>query len=114
MCLNRVTDCINNGPVVHVLGCLGVCSLRKVKNYKALSVQRTTLSVKERGFHPRRFGFKSNFDLLATQLTPTSKEQMIINLLRTFSREQILFLFMTLFQLVASSLGEKVADFFEQ
>ena len=39
---------------------------------------------------------------------------MIINLLRTFSREQILFLFMTLFQLVASSLGEKVADFFEQ
>ena len=39
---------------------------------------------------------------------------MIINLLRTFLREQILFLFMTLFQLVASSLGEKVADFSEQ
>ena len=58
--------------------------------------------------------FKSNFDLLATQLTPTRKEQMIINLLRTFLREQILFLFMTLFQLVASSLGEKVADFSEQ
>ena len=39
---------------------------------------------------------------------------MIVNLLRTFLREQILFLFMTLFQLVASSLGEKVADVSEQ
>ena len=32
----------------------------------------------------------------------------------TFLREQILFLLMALFGLVASSSGEKVADFFEQ
>ena len=42
------------------------------------SIQGNKLSIKERVFLSRRFGFKSNFDLLATQLTPTSNEQMII------------------------------------
>ena len=37
-----------------------------------------------------------------------------ISLIYTFLHEQILFLPMTLFKLVASSLGEKVADFSEQ
>ena len=59
--------------------------------------------MKEQVFCSRRFGFKSNFDLLATQLTPTSNEQMIIIKLRTFLREKILFLSMALFKLVACS-----------
>ena len=36
--LNRVTDCFNKGPVVHVFkGCLRVCSLTKFENYKAIN-----------------------------------------------------------------------------
>ena len=51
--------------------------------------------------------FKSNFDLLVTQLNPTSNEQIIITALCTISHEQILFLSITLFTIVASSLEEK-------
>ena len=69
------------------------------------SVQRTKLRIKE--FHSGKFGFKSNFYLLATKLNPTSNEQIIVTVLHTFLREQILFLSMTLFKIVAASLGEK-------
>ena len=48
------------------------------------SIQGNKLSIKEQVFCSRRFGVKSTFDLLATQLTPTSNEQMIIIKLRTF------------------------------
>ena len=58
------------------------------------------LSIKERVFCSRRFGFKSNFDLLATQLTPTNNEQMIIIKLHTFLLDKILFLSMALFKLL--------------
>ena len=67
------------------------------------SIQGNKLRIKERVFRSRRFRFKSNFDLLAAQLTPTSNEQMIIITLPTFLGEKILFLSMALFKLVASS-----------
>ena len=65
------------------------------------SIQGNKLSIKEGVFCSRRFCFKSNFDLLAAQLTPTNNEQMIK--LRTFLRDKILFLSMALFKLIASS-----------
>ena len=69
------------------------------------SIQGNKLSIKERVFCSRRFLFNLNLNchLLATQLTPTSNEQVIIIKLPTFLREKILFLSMALFKLVASS-----------
>ena len=36
--LNKVTNCINKRPVVHIFkGCLRACSLRKFENYRTLN-----------------------------------------------------------------------------
>ena len=54
------------------------------------SIQGNKLSIKERVFCSRRFLFNLNLNchLLATQLTATSNEQMIIIKLPTFLREK--------------------------
>ena len=61
-------------------------------------------------------GFSQILILLATQVTLASNEQINDNYtkLHTFPHEQIIFLSMTLFKLVASSSEKKVANFSEQ
>ena len=88
--LNRVTDCINKGPLVP-FSILSALRPRKFLNFKALKMRFSAfwglnLRTKERVFIQKNVAF----NLPVTQSIPTSNEQMMKTKLRTFARKQVL------------------------
>ena len=107
---NRLYQQGASGP--HFQGVSGV--MLPQNQIQISSIQGNKLSIKGQVFRSRRFGFKSNFDLLAAQLTHTSNEQMIIIKLPTFYVKKFCFCPWHYSNQLLLLRRKKVANFSEQ